>query len=140
MNEKEFAQLKVQADANNPDAMYSYAMYIRGTDAHEADKFILLAAHLGQPQAAELYADKCLGKGDYENATHFYRTGARGGNADCAVKLAVMRLSDDDHTATHELEELAESGVVSACSALAAYYKAKGNRKQYNYWHSLINK
>lgn len=139
MDERELKTLKELVAADDPAAMFTYAEYIRPTDAAESDKYILLAAHLGHPQAAELYADRCLERGDYENAAHFYRTGAKAGVADCAVKLAVLRMTgEDDDRSVRELEELAESGIKSACAALAAYYKSKGNRREANYWRSLI--
>lgn len=139
MDEQELKRLKELVAADNPAAMFAYAEYMRASDPAEYERYILLAAHLGHPQAAELYADRCLERGDMENATHFYRTGAKAGMADCAVKLAVLRMTgEDDDASVHELEELAESGIKSACAALAAYYKSKGNRREANYWRSLI--
>ncbi len=138
MNEKELAELKARVEADDPLAMFVYAQAIRPTDPHEADKYVLLAAQLGNPNAAEMLADKYSALGDRERAKHFYKTGVKGGRADCAVKLALMNLDEDEISAMRELEELAESGVKSACAALAAYYKERGNRKQYTYWQSLI--
>lgn len=138
MDEKELALVKARADADDPNAMLVYAEYMKSVNQAESDKYILLAAHLGQPQAAEKYGDICHAHGDYETATHFYKRGARAGLVDCSVKLAVMCLTVDEHSSLRELEELAESGVKSACSALAAYYKSQGNRKEANFWKSLV--
>ncbi len=122
---------------DDPIAMYVYAQAIRATDEAEANKYIVLAAQLGNPEASEVMGDKFHALGDMERARHYYKTGAKGGLMDCAVKLAIINLDEDEHTAMRELEELAESGVKSACAALAAYYKSKGNRKEYNFWKSL---
>lgn len=138
MDKKELSAIKARADADDPNAMFVYAEYLSAIDRAESDKYILLAAHLGQPQAMERYADMCRERGDIENAIHFYKHGARKGLSDCAVKLAVMRLEIDENKALHELEDLAESGVKSACTALVAYYKAKGNRKQASFWQSVL--
>lgn len=138
MSDEQLELLKKAVAADNPEAMFAYSQYIRAADPAEADKYVLLAAHLGHPEAQERYADFCMAKGDYDNAAYFYGAGAKAGRHDCAVKRAVMRLSDENDSALHELEELAEGGVVSACSALAAYYKAKGNRRAANYWKSFI--
>lgn len=138
MNEKELAALKARVDADDPSAMFLYAEYVRPTDPVEADKYTVLAAQLGNPQAAEALGDKNMEAGNQDAAAHYYKMGAKAGILDCSVKLAVISLDVNEAAALHELEELAESGVKSACSALAAYYKAQGNRKQYNFWHSLI--
>ena len=137
MTEKELAHLKERVDRDDPIAMYVYAQAIRATNEAEANKYIVLAAQLGNPEASEIMGDKFHALGDMERARHYYKTGAKGGLMDCAVKLAVINLDEDEHTAMRELEELAESGVKSACAALAAYYKSKGNRKEYNFWKSL---
>lgn len=137
MTEKEFAQLKERVDMDDPIAMYVYAQAIRATNEAEANKYIVLAAQLGNPDASEVMGDKFHALGDMERARHYYKTGAKGGLMDCAVKLAIINLDVDEHAAMRELEELAESGVKSACAALAAYYKSKGNRKEYNFWKSL---
>ncbi|MDE7164319.1 MAG: hypothetical protein K2O04_02710 [Clostridiales bacterium] len=137
MTEKELAHLKERVDMDDPIAMYVYAQAIRATDEAEANKYIVLAAQLGNPEASEVMGDKFHALGDMERARHYYKTGAKGGLMDCAVKLAIINLDEDEHTAMRELEELAESGVKSACAALAAYYKSKGNRKEYNFWKSL---
>lgn len=138
MTEKELATLKSRVDADDPAAMFVYAEYIRSTNPAESDKYIILAAHLGHPDAAAVLGDVYHARGDLEHARQFYRVGAKGGIADCAVKLAIMRMDYDEFAATRELEELAESGVQSACAALAAYYKSKGNKKEYNFWRSLL--
>ncbi|MDE7406048.1 MAG: hypothetical protein K2M89_04175 [Clostridiales bacterium] len=137
MTEQELSQLKARVDADDPIAMYVYAKYIRATDPAEADKYIVLSAQLGNPDASEVLGDKYHALGDMERARHYYKTGAKGGLMDCAVKIAIMNLDIDEYAAMHELEELAEGGVKSACAALAAYYKSKGNRKEYNFWKSL---
>lgn len=137
MNDTELAELKARVDANDPESMFVYAEFIRTSDKKEADKFLLLAAQLGNPKACEKLGDRYMEANDPDRALHYYRIGAKGGIADCSVKTAVINLSVNEHVALRELEELAESGVKSACSALAAYYKALGNRKQYNFWRSL---
>lgn len=137
MNEIELAELKARADTDDPAAMFFYAQAIRNTNPEEADKYILLAAQLGQPNAAEQLGDKFYAAGDREHALHFYKTGVKGGLQDCAVKIAVIDLDTDEYAAMRELEELAESGVKSACAALSAYYKERGNRKESAFWRSL---
>ncbi len=138
MNETELSELKARVAANDPESMFAYAELIRPTDKKEADKYLLLSAQLGDPKACEKLGDIYMEAGDTDNALHYYRIGAKGGIMDCSVKVAVINLSANEHAALRELEELAESGVKSACSALAAYYKALGNRKQYNFWRSLV--
>lgn len=130
-------QLKERVDADDPVAMYVYAQTVRATDPAEADKYFVLSAQLGNPEASEVMGDKYHELGDMERARHYYKTGAKGGLSDCAVKLALINIDVDEYAAMRELEELAESGVRSACVALAAYYKSKGNRKEYNFWRSL---
>lgn len=137
MTEQELLQLKERVDKDDPVAMYVYAQSIRATDPAEADKYIVLAAQLGNPDASEMMGDKFHALGDMERARHYYKTGAKAGLSDCAVKLALINMDIDEYAAMRELEELAESGVKSACAALAAYYKSKGNRKEYNFWKSL---
>ena len=137
MTDQELSQLKERVAKDDPIAMYVYAKYIRATNPAEADKYIVLAAQLGNPDASEVLGDKYHALGDMERARHYYKTGAKGGLMDCAVKIAIMNLDVDEYAAMRELEELAESGVKSACAALAAYYKSKGNRKEYNFWKSL---
>ena len=138
MNDTELAELKARVDADDPEAMFVYAEFVRPTDKKEADKYLMLSAQLGNAKACEKLGDRYMEAGDADNAIHYYRIGAKGGIMDCSVKVAVINLSVNEHTALRELEELAESGVKSACSALAAYYKALGNRKQYNFWRSLV--
>lgn len=137
MTEAQLRELKARADTDNPDAMFEYARHVHASDPAEYDKYLRLAAQLGQPEACELIGDKYMDADECEKALHFYRVGAKSGRSDCAVKAAIIHLSFDEHTAIRELEELAESGVKSACSALAEYYKALGNRKQANFWRSL---
>lgn len=137
MTQQELLQLKQRVDADDPIAMFVYAQAIRATSPAEADKYIVLAAQLGNADASEIMGDKFHALGDLERARHYYKTGAKAGLMDCAVKLALINLDIDEHAAMRELEELAESGVKSACAALAAYYKSKGNRKEYNFWKSL---
>ena len=138
MTTEELEQLKARVEADDPQALYTYACYLAPTDAGESDKYYTLAAQLGHPQAAEYLGDKFLAAGDYDNALVFFKMGAKAGILDCSVKIAAMNLAIDDRSAIDELEDLAEMGVRSACIALAEYYKAQGNRKQYSYWHSLI--
>lgn len=138
MNELDLEQLKARAEADDPVAMFAYAEAVRATDHAEAEKYTVLAAQLGNPYAAERLGDKYAEQGDGEHARDYFRMGAKAGLHDCAVKLAVLDLNINEYVALRELEELAESGVKSACSALAAYYKAKGNRKEYKFWQSLI--
>ena len=138
MDSKELAELKAKADADDPAAMFAYADFVRTSNPAEADKYLVLAAMLGNPQANARLGDKYMDKNDHDSAYHYYRVAAKAGITDCAVKVAVMNLSIDENAAIRDLEELAESGVRSACTALAAYYKALGNRKQYNFWNSFI--
>lgn len=137
MTDTELRELKKRVAADDPNAMYEYALYVRTSAPAEHDKYVRLAAQLGQLDACERLGDKYMDADDPEHALHYYRIGAKGGIQDCAVKAAILRLSIDEPSALHELEELAESGVKSACSALAEYYKALGNRKQASFWRSL---
>lgn len=137
MTEQELIQLKERVDADDPNAMYAYALCVRATDPNEWNRYIVLAAQLGNPDASEVMGDRFQEKGDMERARFYYKTGARAGLSDCSVKLAMLNLYVDENKALRELEELAESGVKSACTVLASYYKEKGNRKQYNFWRSL---
>lgn len=137
MTELELAQLKKRVDANDPNAMYIYAQAVRQTDPTEANKYIVLAAQLGNPEACEVMGDKFQEQGDLDRARFYYKTGAKAGIVDCSVKIAMINLYIDEYSALRELEDLAESGIKSACTALAAYYKSKGNRKEYNFWRSL---
>lgn len=137
MTEKELEALKARVAADDPEAMFVYAEAIRRTNKAESDKYMRLAAQLAHPAACEKMGDMYMAANDNDNAAHYYRIGAKAGRPDCSVKVALIHLSIDEISAIKELEELAESGVKSACSALAAYYKALGNRKQYNFWNSL---
>lgn len=138
MNKKELAELRSRVDADDPVAMFVYAEAVRAEDPAEADKYIVLSAQLGNPNAAEKLGDKYRENGDFERARYCYKTGAKAGLSDCAVKLAIMDLDSDESGSTRELEELAESGIKSACAALAAYHKARGNRKAAAFWRSLL--
>lgn len=138
MTKPELEALKARVDADDPAAMYAYAEFIRASNPAESEKYIVLSAQLGNANAQERLGDKYHALGDLANAEFYYKTAARSGVLDCAVKLAVMNLSVNEFTALHELEDLARTGVKSACSALAAYYKAKGNRIESAFWHSLI--
>lgn len=131
-------ELKARVDADDPQAMYEYAELIRAEDPKEADKYIMLAAQLGDPNAAERLGDKYMDEGDTQNAKMCYKTGAKGGLSDCSVKLAVIGMSANEQAGVRELEELAEMGVKSACVALAEYHKSNGNRKEAAFWRSLI--
>lgn len=137
MTEPELNALKARVAADDPNAMFEYAQYVRATDHNEYEKYLRLAAQLGQPEACERVGDKYMDIEDAEHALHFYRIGAKSGRVDCSVKVAILHLSIDEASAIRDLEELAEAGVKSACSALAEYYKALGNRKQANFWRSL---
>ncbi len=139
MTQQEFDALKQRVAANDPNAMFAYAELMRTTDSAEYEKYLTLAAQLGQPQAAERVGDMLIERGDYENAAHNFKTGAKAGLMDCAAKLAAIKLSVNEPVALRELEELAESGVQSACIALASYHKSKGNRKEAAFWRSLVN-
>lgn len=138
MTSQELEALKKAVDNDDPNAMFVYSQIVRGTNPQEADKYILLAAQLGHPQASEKVGDAYLEKGDYEHASHYFKIGAKAGLSDCSVKLAVLKMSWNETTALRELEELAEMGVQSACVALANYHKANGNRKEAAFWRSLI--
>ncbi len=138
MTHEELEKLRLAAETDDPKALYDYSLALRSVDPAEADKYVILAAQLGNPNALECVGDKYLEKGDYNAAANCFKAGARAGILDCSVKLAAINLSYDEAKALKELEDLAEIGVRSACIALAEYYKTKGNRKQYAYWHSLI--
>lgn len=138
MTDQEFAALKARVDADDPVAMFVYADMVRAQNPQEAYKYTVLAAQLGNPNAAERLGDKYMESGDNYNASHYYRMGAKADLLDCAVKLAVINLTSDETAALRDLEELAESGVKSACYALAAYYKARGNKKESDFWASIV--
>ena len=131
-------ELKKRMKADEPAALYEYSELVRETDPIESEKYAVLAAQLGFVPAFERVGDKCLGDGDVENAALYFKAGAKAGILDCSVKLAALRLDDDESEAVRELEELAEAGVRSACTALSEYYIGIGNRKQAAYWLSLI--
>lgn len=137
MDERQLEELKRRVEADDPAALYMYAELLSSSSPEEAAKYITLSAQLGYPPAAEKLGDMYYAAGDAENAEHFYKAGAKAGILDCSVKLAVLRLPEYEHLSVRELEELAEAGVVSACAALADYYKKNGNRKQAAYWRSL---
>lgn len=131
-------ELKRRVDADDPDAMYAYAQLIRETNRSEAEKYTILAAQLGNPNAAETMGDKYFDDGDLQNAKLCYKTGAKAGLMDCAVKLAIINMSVNEQASVRELEDLAEMGIKSACIALADYHKSNGNRKEAAFWRSLI--
>ncbi len=138
MTDKELEQLLLRVERDDPAALYDYAVYLSDTNSDEALKYVLLSAQLGYPKAIEKKGDLFLEAGDAESAARCFKTGAKAGLLDCSVKLAVLRLDDFEHAAVRELEDLAEIGVTSACSALADYYHKHGNRKQAAYWRSLL--
>lgn len=137
MDEAQYAELLRRVEADDPVAMFTYGEMLQRTNPAEADKYITLSAQLGYPPAAEKLGDMYLAADDFENAERCYKTGAKAGIIDCSVKLAVLRIDEYEHSSVRELEELAEAGIVSACAALAEYYKKNGNRKQAAYWRSL---
>ena len=138
MTDQELKTLKARVDADDSNAMYAYAEYIRETNPQEANKYTIFAAQLGNPHAQERLGDQCFEDGDLENAAYYFKIGAKQGLSDCSVKLAVVNLATNETAALRDLEELAESGIRSACLALATYYKAHGNRKEANFWRSLL--
>lgn len=138
MTPAEFENLKAAAEKDDPNAMYLYAEAVRQTQPDEAYKYTVLAAQLGNPNACEKVGDMYLDRGDYERASHYFKVGAKAGVGDCAVKLAIIKMSWNDSAALRELEELAELGSKAACVALANYHKSNGNRKQAAFWRSLI--
>lgn len=137
MTEKELLQLKTRAEKDDPIAMFEYAQAICSADPAEANKYIVLSAQLGNPDACEVMGDRFQAQGDLERARFYYRTGAKAGRLDCSVKRALINMNFDEQSALRELEELAESGVQSACAALATYHKSNGNRTAYTFWKSL---
>lgn len=138
MTSQEMEALKKAVDNDDPNAMFVYSEIVRGTNPQEADKYVILAAQLGNPQACEKVGDMYLERGDYTRATHYFKIGAKAGLSDCSVKLAVLKMSWNETVALRELEELAEMGSKSACIALADYHKSNGNRKEAAFWRSLI--
>lgn len=131
-------ELKRRVEADDPSALYEYSQLLRGSDPAEADKFVMLAAQLGEPHAAEQMGDRCLDVGDIAAAEQYFKLGAKAGILDCSVKLAVIELDRDEQAAVKELEDLAEIGIRSAADALAEYYRVNGNKKQAAYWRSLV--
>lgn len=138
MTSAELEALRLRAERDEPHAMYEYAQAVMPTDPATADKYIELAAQLGNGAALEYMGDKHLAAKDYDAAARAFKAGAKAGILDCTVKLAVMSMEINEAAAVRELEELAEIGVRSACIALAEYHKSNGNKKQYAYWRSLL--
>ncbi|MCI9405164.1 MAG: hypothetical protein HFJ21_03500 [Clostridia bacterium] len=137
MDEK-LTELKRRVEADDPSALYEYSRLVRDSDPVEADKFVMLAAQLGEPHAAEQVGDVYLDRGDIPTAEQYFKLGAKAGILDCSVKLAVIELDRDEQAAVKELEDLAEIGIRSAADALAEYYRVNGNKKQAAYWRSLV--
>lgn len=138
MNNSDLTELINRVNADDPDALFKYAELVRETNPTEAYKYTVLAAQLGNPYAMERVGDMYFDRGDYKEAEHYYKTGANAGILDCSVKLAVINMPNDEQRSLQTLEELAEAGIKSACSALADYYLSHGNKKEYAYWRSLI--
>lgn len=138
MTPQQLTELKQRVEANDPNALYTYAEYLLATDPREAEKYIILAAQLGNPYAEEKLGDKYNDNGDLERAAHYYKSGAKAGLYECSVKLAIINLQTHEHIAIRELEELAKLGIKSACKALAEYHKSHGNRREASYWRSLL--
>ena len=128
MDEK-LTELKRRVEADDPSALYEYSRLVRDSDPVEADKFVMLAAQVG---------DVYLDRGDIPTAEQYFKLGAKAGILDCSVKLAVIELDRDEQAAVKELEDLAEIGIRSAADALAEYYRVNGNKKQAAYWRSLV--
>ena len=131
-------ELKIRMKNDEPAALYEYSELVRSTDEAESDKYAVLAAQLGFVPAFERVGDKYLDEGDVENAAHYFKAGAKAGILDCSVKFAALKIQENENEAVRELEELAQAGVRSACSALSEYYRSIGNRKQAAYWRSLL--
>lgn len=138
MTNDELENLRLSAERDEPQGMYDYARAIMPTNPAAAEMYMELAAQLGNAAALEYMGDKHLAEGKYEDAAREFKAGAKAGQLDCSVKLAVMYMAENETAAVKELEDLAEMGVRSACIALAEYYKDAGNRKQYAYWRSLL--
>lgn len=132
-------ELQKRVDADDPAALFEYAELVRETDQAEAYKFTVLSAQLGHPPAMERMGDDYLDDEDIATAAQYYKSGAKAGLINCNVKLAVLNLDVNERAAVLELEELAQMGVPSACTALADYYQARGNKKQSAYWRSVLN-
>ncbi len=138
MDELRLAELKLRVEADDPAALFEYSNIIAETDPTGAEKFLLLSAQLGHPPALERAGDLHMASGNTAEAERCYRTCAKAGMLDCAVKLLAIKLKEpaEETVAVRELEELAVSGVTSAALALADYYSDNGNRKQAAYWRS----
>lgn len=128
-----------RVEENDPTALWEYSRILESTNPEEAYKFVVLAAQLSHPKAIMLLGDKCAEQNKFVEADRYYSMGAKSGEVDCSVKLAKLHLLSDESLGLVELEELAEMGVLSACGALADYYKAHGNENQYEYWSSRVN-
>ncbi|MCH5350625.1 MAG: hypothetical protein J1F39_01475 [Clostridiales bacterium] len=132
-------ELLRRVEANEPAALWEYSRILEETDIDEAYKYAVLAAQLFHPQAIMLLGDRCAKDNDSEEAERYYRMGVKAGLVDCSVKLAKLHLLSNEPQGLIELEELTEMGVKSAAAALAEYYKARGNEKQYEYWSSRVS-
>lgn len=130
-------ELMRRVEADDPEALWEYSRILEKEDTAESFKYTVLAAQLGYPLAIQRVGDAYFDEDNFEEAEHYYRAGAKAGILDCSVKLAVINIAYNEQKSILELEELAEMGITSACVALADYYRAHGNRKQYAYWHSL---
>ncbi len=130
-------ELMRRVEADDPAALWEYAVLLEEKDPAESFKYTILAAQLGVPQALQRAGDAYFDDDRYEEAAHYYRAGAKAGLIECSVKLAVINLSRNEQKSVNELEELAEMGITSACEALADYYREHGNKRLYAYWHSL---
>lgn len=131
-------ELKARMNNDDPAALYEYSELVRETDPKESDKYAVLAAQLGFIPAFERVGDLYLENSDIEHAVHYFKAGAKAGIPDCSVKLAALKVDENEAEAVRELEELAQSGIRSACAALSEYYRSIGNRKQAAYWRSLL--
>lgn len=139
MDELHSAELKLRVEADEPAALFEYSNLIAETDPENAEKFLKLSAQLGYPQAIEAVGDLHLKLGDKEEAARCYKSCAKVGMLECAVKLLAIRLENpaQETEAVRELEELAVSGVSEAALALSEYYSNQDNRKQAAYWRSV---
>ena len=127
-----------RVEKNDPAALWEYSRILEDKDSDEALKYLTLAAQLNYPPAIKSMADKLYDDNKVDEATHYYKMGAKAGLLDCSVKLAVINLDSDEGRSLLELEELAEMGVESAAKALADYYASQGNKVQHDYWSSLV--
>lgn len=135
----------MRVEADDPAALFEYSDLLTESDptdeknAENAKKFLLLSAQLGYPPALERVGDMHAAAGNTDEAARCYKTCAKAGMLECAVKLLAIRLADpaEETAAVRELEELAVSGVPKAALALADYYADGGNRKQAAYWRSV---